>query len=103
MACIISGTRRSEVTAENLALLDAIIGEKPIGCFCFCPALACERNALAHAVTHLPQELTKSSAKPNVFESCFVDFARRPVVERDGIGPVVRSGQRRRLISFPAS
>ena len=76
---------RARVAAKwplrNLALLDAVIGEKSIGRFRVRPVLACERNALAHAVAHLAQELTKSSTKTYVFESGFVDLALRPVAD----------------------
>ena len=102
-ASIISRTRGGEVAAKNVALLDAVIGEKPIGRFRVRPVLACERNALAHAVTHLAQELTKSSTKTYVFESGFVDLALRPVVERSRIAPLVEAAYVRRMIKFPAS
>ena len=64
-----------EVPAENIAFINAVIGEKPIGRLRVRPVLACERNSLAHAITHLPQELPKSSTKTGVFESSFVDLA----------------------------
>jgi len=61
---IIPRTCRGEMAVKNLVFLNAIIREKSISSFRVCPILARKRYALAHAVTHLPQELTKTSTEP---------------------------------------
>ena len=78
---IVPRARSGEMAAEDVALLDTLIGEKPIGCFGVRPVLAGKRNALAHAVADLLQEFAKSSSKTHVFESSFVDLALSPMLE----------------------
>ena len=78
------------MTAEDVTLLDTLIGEKAVGRLGVRPVLAGKRNALAHAVADLLQEFAKSSSKSRIFESSFVDLALGPML----IGP---------RVSMPAS
>ena len=78
---IAAGTCGREMAAEDIALLDALIGKKPVGRLGVRPVLAGIWNALAHAVADLLQKLAKSSAKTRVFESRFVDLALGPVLK----------------------
>ena len=68
------------MAAEDVALIDASIGKKPIGRLGVRPVLAGIRDALAHAVAELLQKLAKSSAKTRIFESGFVDLALSPML-----------------------
>ena len=77
--------------AENIAFIDAVIGEKPIGRFRVRPVLSSKRNTLSHAVADLPQKLTKSLAKASIFESRLVDLARRPVIGWNRAGALVEA------------
>src|SRR4029453_7227379 len=58
---IIPRTWRGKMAAKDLVFLNAIIREKSISSFRVCPILARKRYALAHAVTHLPQDVSKTT------------------------------------------
>jgi hypothetical protein len=75
LAIVVTGARGCEVAAQNIAFLNALVSEEAVSRFRARPVLTRKRNAAAHAVTDLPQQFAKSSAKAGVFESAFVDLA----------------------------
>jgi hypothetical protein len=74
--------RRREVAADDVVLLDALVSQKPISRLRARPVLTSKRDALAHAVADLLQELAKPSSEASVFEGRFVDLALCPMLGR---------------------
>ena len=97
---IAAGTCCREMAAEDIALLDASIGKKPIGRLGVRPILAGIRNALPHAVADLFQKLAKPSAKTRVFESGFVYLVLSPVLNGARSPRVVSRPGRHRGVRF---
>jgi hypothetical protein len=56
------------MTGKNVLFIDALVGEKPIRRLGVRPILTSHGDALAHRVTDLPEDVSKSSAQPNVRE-----------------------------------
>ena len=69
----------SKVAAEDVALVDPLVGKKPIGRLGARPVLTGVRDALAHGVANLLQKLGASSAKTDVLKSGFVHLPLSPM------------------------
>src|SRR5579863_7670431 len=78
---IVTGARGSEVTAEDVAFLHALVGEEAVGRLRIRPILSRERYTPAHAVTNLLQQLSETLTKAGILEGCLVDLALRPVFD----------------------
>src|SRR5439155_12785047 len=89
---IVTRARGGEVTAEDVGLLHARVGEEAVGRLRVRPFLARERYALAHAVTNLLQQLAKSLTETGILERCLADLALRPMFDGTFI-TTIRAGR----------
>lgn len=78
---IVTRARGSEVTAEDIGFLHALVGEETVGCLRVRPILARELYAPAHAITNLLQQPAKLLNETGILESCLVDLALRPMFD----------------------
>ena len=81
-AIIVTEALGGEVAAENVGFIHASIGEEAIGRLRARPVLASKRDAAAHAVTNLLQQLGKPSAKAGILEGAFIDLTIGPMLGR---------------------
>ena len=63
---------------QNFPFANARVGEKTVRCFCVCPVLANQRNALAGTLGGLLEEFSKALVESDVSESAAGEFAIDP-------------------------
>ncbi|HEY6264681.1 MAG TPA: hypothetical protein VIW93_07755 [Candidatus Acidoferrum sp.] len=75
---------RLEVSSKNVLFVHAVVGQKTIGCFCVCPVLANQRNALAGALGELLEKFSESLVEPDVCELATNKFTFNPCLGLGG-------------------
>src|SRR5580658_7314572 len=70
--------RGLKMPCQNVPFADARVGEKTVRCFCVCPVLANQRNALPGALGELFEKFSKALVESDVSEFAAGEFAIDP-------------------------